>query len=125
MGEADDRPSGLPNAKDGKETNAIDNLTRPSDPEGRPEKVTRGSWLGLTAALAFRSTANPRLALDLVRLTWAFRARDWFRHSPFLPIPPTEYIRWRMYTAYGDETIVPPIRDVIRFARWRREVMHL
>jgi hypothetical protein len=30
-----------------------------------------------------------------------------------------------MYTAYGDETAVPPAEDVIRFVRWRRETMHL
>ncbi len=118
-------PSGLPDAEDDKETPAIGDLRGLSDPDRRSEKLPRGRWLGLTSVLAFRGAANPRLALDLVRLTWAFRARDWFRRSPFLPIPPPEYIRWRMYTAYGDENAVPPIRDVIRFARWRREVMHL
>jgi hypothetical protein len=30
-----------------------------------------------------------------------------------------------MYTAYGDEDAVPPVEDVVRFARWRREVMRL
>jgi len=30
-----------------------------------------------------------------------------------------------MYTAYGDEDAVPPVEDVVRFARWRREVMHV
>jgi hypothetical protein len=30
-----------------------------------------------------------------------------------------------MYTAYGDEDAVPPLADVIGFARWRRETMHL
>jgi hypothetical protein len=30
-----------------------------------------------------------------------------------------------MYTAYGDENAVPPPDDIIRFARWRRTVMHL
>jgi len=30
-----------------------------------------------------------------------------------------------MYTAYGDEQAVPPHEDVVRFARWRRRVMHL
>jgi len=75
--------------------------------------------------LMARAVVNPRLALDLIRLVWAFRARDWFRRSPFLPLPPQTYIRWRMYTAYGDERAVPPSRDVIRFARWRRRVMHL
>jgi taurine--2-oxoglutarate transaminase len=28
------------------------------------------------------------------------------------------YTRWRMYTAYGDERAVPPLEDVIRYARW-------
>jgi hypothetical protein len=40
-----------------------------------------------------------------------------------LPIPDRTYLRWRMYTAYADEDAVPPVDDVIRFARWRRETM--
>jgi len=27
----------------------------------------------------------------------------WYRHAPFLPIPPRDYMQWRMFTAYGDE----------------------
>jgi hypothetical protein len=27
-----------------------------------------------------------------------------------------------MYTAYADEQAIPPIDDVIRFARWRRDL---
>src|SRR3989449_11360462 len=74
----------------------------------------------------FRSAlVSPRLALDLVRLTWSFRARDWYRRAPFLPLPPREYLRWRMFTAYGDEDAVPSLEDVVRFARWRRETMHV
>ena len=83
------------------------------------------SWFGLTLALVAQAIVRPRLAIDLIRLTWAFRARRWYAHPPFLPIPPKEYICWRMHTAYGDECAVPPPRDVVRFARWRREVMHL
>jgi hypothetical protein len=30
-----------------------------------------------------------------------------------------------MHTAYADEDAVPPVDDVIRFARWRRETMGL
>jgi hypothetical protein len=30
-----------------------------------------------------------------------------------------------MYTAYGDEEAIPPAEDIIRFATWRRRVMHL
>ena len=75
--------------------------------------------------LAQRALVNPRLALDLVRLAWSFRARGWARRPPFLPLPSREYLRWRMFTAYGDEHAVPPPEDVERFARWRRETMRV
>ena len=83
------------------------------------------SWPRLILGLVGRSVVNPRLAIDLLRTGWAFRRQDWWRASPFLPLPDPAYLRWRMYTAYGDEAAVPPIHDVIRFARWRRETMGL
>ena len=83
------------------------------------------SWPSLCFRLGVRAAVNPRLALDLLRLLWSFRARDWYRAPPFLPLPPREYVRWRMFTAYGDEHAVPPIDDVVRFAQWRRSVMGL
>ncbi|MGH7531185.1 MAG: hypothetical protein ACREMN_12435 [Gemmatimonadales bacterium] len=83
------------------------------------------SWAALYARLALRALVRPRLALDLLRLTWSFRARGWWRRPPFLPLPPRDYMRWRMFTAYGDEDAVPPVRDVVTFSRWRRETMGL
>jgi len=61
---------------------------------------------------------NPKTAIALVRVGWRFRRRGWYARFPFLPLPATEYVRWRMYTAYGDERAVPPAADVIRYARW-------
>ncbi len=84
-----------------------------------------GSWMKLTLQLIPRAMVNPRLAWDLVAMAWAFRARGWYRKPPFLPLPPVDYKRWRMYTAYGDENAVPPLEDVIRFAQWRRKIMKL
>jgi hypothetical protein len=81
------------------------------------------SWPSLALALTARAVINPRVALDLLTLAWAFRRRDWYRRPPFLPLPPPEYIHWRMYTAYGDESALPSVRDVLRFARWRRDLM--
>ena len=75
--------------------------------------------------LALRALVRPQLAIDLVRLAWSFRAREWWRRPPFLPIPPREYMQWRMFTAYGDPNAVPPVNDVVSFARWRRETMGL
>jgi hypothetical protein len=82
-----------------------------------------GSWSSLLASLVGRALLSPQLAVDLLRTGWAFRRRDWWRKAPFLPVPDGPYLRWRMYTAYGDEAAVPPLEDVIRFARWRRETM--
>ena len=65
-------------------------------------------------SLTARAVINPRLALDLIGVAWAFRARDWYRRAPFLPLPPREYVRWRMYTAYGDEGAVPPMENSLR-----------
>lgn len=77
-----------------------------------------GSWKKLAGALTWRAVRNPRTAIALLRVGWRFRARDWYRHFPFLPMPDRDYLRWRMYTAYGDETAVPPADDVVRYARW-------
>lgn len=85
----------------------------------------RAPWLALAARLAGRAVVRPRLALDLLRTLWAFRRRAWWRRPPFLPLPDRTYLRWRMDTAYADEDAVPPVEDVIRFARWRRETMGL
>jgi hypothetical protein len=81
------------------------------------------SWSALSFALLGRAAVNPRVALDLVALAWSMRRRDWHRSAPFLPLPPREYVRWRMYTAYGDENAVPPVSDVLRVARWRRDLL--
>lgn len=82
-----------------------------------------GSWGKLAFRLALRAAVRPGLAIDLLTAAWAFRRRDWARRPPFLPVPAPEYMRWRMYTAYGDEAAVPPLEDVIRFARWRRKLL--
>ena len=86
---------------------------------------TAASWTRFYVTLGLRAVTSPRLALDLLRLAWSFRARDWWRRPPYVPLPPREYLRWRMFTAYGDENAVPPVADVVNFARWRRETMGL
>lgn len=72
-----------------------------------------------------RALLNPRVAVDLLSLAWAFRGRAWYRKPPFLPVPPRDYIAWRMYTAYGNENAVPTTEEVIRFAQWRRKLLSL
>ena len=79
------------------------------------------SWSRLTLGLALRSILHPSLGLDLLRVAWRFRSRGWYMRFPFLPIPDRTYVKWRMYTAYGDYEAIPPAEDVERYARWAVE----
>jgi hypothetical protein len=76
------------------------------------------SWTGLMATLVWRSVRDPRTAAALLRVGWRFRARGWYRRFPFLPLPARDYLKWRMYTAYGDENVVPSADDIVRYSRW-------
>lgn len=80
-------------------------------------------WFGLAARLTGRALLNPLVALDLLTLAWAFRRRGWWRRAPFLPLPDPAYLEWRLHTAYGAEPQLPPMEDVLRFARWRRRIL--
>jgi hypothetical protein len=75
-------------------------------------------WLRLALKLGLRAIRHPPLALNLIRVAWRFRATNWYRRFPFLPLPDPTNLRWRMYTAYGDYGAVPPAADVERYARW-------
>ena len=72
----------------------------------------------LTLALIGRSLKNPSVGVSLVRVAWRFRHRRWYSRFPFLPLPATTYLRWRMHTAYGRDDAIPPADDVVRYARW-------
>lgn len=74
--------------------------------------------LALTLRLLPRALVSPSLAWALLLVVWRFRHIRWYARFPFLPLPPREYVRWRMYTAYGDADAVPPLEDVVRYARW-------
>jgi hypothetical protein len=76
------------------------------------------TWLGLAIALTARALRRPRVAVDLVRVGWRFRRRGWWRRAPWLPLPARDYVRWRLYTAYGRADAIPSADDVIRYARW-------
>ena len=74
--------------------------------------------LSLVFRLLPRALVSPSLAIALLTVAWRFRRNRWYARFPFLPIPARDYVRWRMYTAYGDADTIPPTDDVIRYARW-------
>jgi hypothetical protein len=73
------------------------------------------AWTAFRAALG-----RPTMIPDILSAAWAFRRRDWYRRPPFLPLPSSSYLRWRMETAYGDPDAVPPVDELRRFLRWAR-----
>ena len=75
-------------------------------------------WTRVTLELMLRALRRPGLAVDLLRVAWRFRARGWYRRFPFLPLPASDYVRWRMHTAYGDHDAVPTAAELERYARW-------
>jgi hypothetical protein len=75
-------------------------------------------WLSLALTLALRGLVHPPTGIALLITGWRFRRRGWWHRAPFLPLPATTYVAWRMHTAYADHHAVPPAEDVIRYARW-------
>ena len=78
--------------------------------------------MGIHGRMAGLALRRPRLVIPLLGAAWAFRARGWWRRPPFLPLPPPEYLRWRMETAYGDPDAVPSDDDLERYLRWASEM---
>jgi hypothetical protein len=68
--------------------------------------------------LTWAAVRRPSLIPAILGTAWAFRANGWFRRPPFLPIPPKDYVRWRLETAYGDPTVIPPTHEFERYIRW-------
>jgi hypothetical protein len=46
--------------------------------------------------------------------------RQWWRSSPFLPLPDRRFWEFRMVTAYGRCDAVPGRADVVSFLEWCR-----
>ncbi|MGH9894110.1 MAG: hypothetical protein ACREA0_19445 [bacterium] len=59
---------------------------------------------------------------SLISTSYSFRARRWWRRSPFLPLPEFEYTRWRLNTAYGNERRLPSFGDIAAFSVWRQRI---
>lgn len=68
--------------------------------------------------LLLRALLRPRLLAGMARAAWRFRARGWWRRAPFLPLPPREYLDWRLHTAYGDDGAAPSVEELQRYLGW-------
>jgi hypothetical protein len=60
---------------------------------------------------------HPAHALVLARAGWRFRANDWWRHAPFLPLPDAHYWDFRMVTFGGTSRDLTP-EAMVAAAQW-------
>jgi hypothetical protein len=74
--------------------------------------------MGLYRSMAAVVLRRPTLLPALLALGWSVRAVGWYRRFPFLPLPPSGYLRWRMETAYGNADATPPGLETERFLAW-------
>lgn len=64
--------------------------------------------------------ARPTLWLTAVRQLSRMAPDGWWRRPPFLPIPPADYLGFRLQTQYGDADAQPLGSDVVNYLQWVR-----
>lgn len=72
----------------------------------------------LIARLLVAAALRPGLAVRLAGAAWRFRRRRWYARPPFLPLPPREYLDWRIETAYGADSVELPAEPLRRYLEW-------
>ena len=66
--------------------------------------------------------ARPRLWPTALRQWRRLVPAGWWRRWPFLPVPPAEYVRFRLLTQYGDDEHAPEPEDVVNYLTWCRSL---
>ena len=52
------------------------------------------------------------ILVTLIRYVWRVRRKKWYYRFPFLPIPPIEWLLWRLETAWGIDAMNPKLSDL-------------
>ncbi len=74
-------------------------------------------WM-LAGALAV--VRHPSLWTTAVRQLFRLAPRGWWKRPPFLPLPDSSYMKFRLVTAYGDSGGEPRPEDLITYLNWCR-----
>ena len=71
---------------------------------------------------------NIRILITLCRYGWNVRRKNWHVRFPFLPIPPVNWLLWRLETAWGIDSqnprlkdfppLIVMVKDVWKFGHW-------
>jgi hypothetical protein len=76
-------------------------------------RIAPASWLRAFVAVLMR----PRLWWVALRQMMRIARPQWWRRAPFLPLPPADYLRFRLETAYGTDAAPAP-DDLVTYLDW-------
>jgi hypothetical protein len=94
-------------------------VTEPATP-GKPGRVALARAMARPAVVA-AVLRRPELWPTALRQAWVLAEPGWWRRPPFLPLPPPDYLRFRLQTAYGGEGTGPVVADdLVAYLRWCR-----
>ncbi|HET6951052.1 MAG TPA: hypothetical protein VFI47_11790 [Acidimicrobiales bacterium] len=80
--------------------------------------ATDRRWLVAAVGAVAR---HPSLWPTGIRQVCVLAAPGWWRRRPFLPLPASDYLRFRLQTAYGgDGRTAPAPDDLVTYLRWCR-----
>ena len=73
---------------------------------------------GVVVRCAALVASRPGLWLTAVRQYRVGLAHRWWAHRPHLPIPPGDYVRFRLQTQYGSAVHRIEPADVLNYLSW-------
>jgi hypothetical protein len=73
---------------------------------------------GAAVKVASAVVARPSLWGTALRMWARTTPRDWWRRRPFLPLPPADYVHFRLVTQYGAANAPVVAEDVLNYLTW-------
>lgn len=73
-------------------------------------------WTSAVAAVLVR----PRLWPTAIAQGLRMAPRGWWRRKPYLPVPDAAYLRFRLQTQYGSDSVEPSPADLVAYLEWCR-----
>lgn len=79
----------------------------------------------VTPAAFFAVVVRPHLWVTALRQLSRLTPNGWWKRAPFLPVPPADYLEFRLVTQYGGEHGSPREKvrtvDVLDYLAWCKE----
>ncbi|MEX0767597.1 MAG: hypothetical protein WD029_03905 [Microthrixaceae bacterium] len=87
----------------------------------KAEQVVSRSSTQITWPMCRAVLGHPGLWGTAIRQMFRLAPAGWWKRAPFLPVPDSAYLHFRMVTAYGgDGSTQAEPEDLITYLRWCR-----